>query len=76
MVSKPKSIIIEVEFGSFKELDYVLSLAVSMAKKGINSERFKSNQCLINYQMNYTTEIDYREEVINGQLCQIFKSKM
>ena len=76
MVSKPKVIKIEVEFGSFKELDYVLSLAVEMAKNGINSDRFKSNQCLINYQMNYISEIDYHEEVIGGKLCQIFKSKM
>jgi hypothetical protein len=76
MVSKPKTIRIEIEFDSFKELQGVLSLISQKAKKGMHSDRFETSNCLATYEVNFTAEPEYREEELNGQLCQIFKSKM
>lgn len=72
-----KKVTLEIEFNSFNELEFVLNKVLGMAQRRQRHER----QSIAGSIYQYTFEVlqeetDFKEEIINGHLCLIIKSKL
>ena len=68
--------VIEIEYFSIKELKYALENISNELAKGNNYGRKNIANAFVQYQNPISIEPEYRIEIINGQECMIFKSKM
>lgn len=72
-----KKVILEVEFYSFNELQFILNKVFQLSLKNKRHERQSIAGSIFEYSFKkLNEESDFREEIINGQRCLIIKSKM
>ena len=71
-----KKVHIALEYTDSYELDIALRKMQSELRSGKKYNRATYHSCLIEWSCTKDTEMEYREEVIDGKLCQIFQSKL
>lgn len=72
-----KKVMLEIEFNSFNELQFVLNKVYGMAKNNQKHERQSIAGSIYEYTFEILQEeIDFKEEIINEQRCLIIKSKL
>jgi hypothetical protein len=74
--SNKKSIIIEIEFSHFKDLEMIFHDIVQDLKGDKLSARKEYINSSVDFQLQFQELKNFREEIINGQICQIYKSKI
>ena len=75
-LSKRKKITIEVEYSNFADFRRLNQLILSQVKYGVEYDRRSKDGAWYEAKIEYINEPNSRIEIINGQLCEVFKSKM
>lgn len=77
MKSVRKNLSINIEYGDMNEaLEALAKITRAVKAHKVKYDRQKENTAVWEYAIDNVTPDDYREEYINGTLCQVFKSKM
>lgn len=74
--SNKKSIIIQIEFSKFNDLEMIFHDVIKDLKSDKLSARKEYINSSVDFQLQFQELKNFREEIIDGQLCQIYKSKI
>jgi hypothetical protein len=67
---------ISLEFTDLKEVKMALQKMQNDMAKGKKYERVMYSTSIMEWSCTKADEMDYTEEVINGQLCKVYQSSM
>ena len=68
---------VSLEYGDQLEMIMALDkMKADILKNGLKYQRVMYSTSIIEWSITNVNEMDYTEEVINGQLCQVYQSKM
>jgi hypothetical protein len=77
MKATRKSINISIEYGDINEAIQALRKVSKQIHTGqLRYDRRMQNTALVEWSISNAEPMEYREEIINGQWCQVFQSKM
>ena len=77
MKATRKALNISIEYGSNKDAITALQKMIFLMRQGRSRyERELINGAVLEFSIMHAEAPDYREEIINGQLCQVVPSKM
>lgn len=71
-----KKLIISLEYTDHMEAELALEMVLKDRLKGVKYQRVMYSTSICEWSCTEVHEMDYREEVINGQLCQVYESKL
>ena len=74
--SNKKSIIIQIEFSKFNDLEMIFHDVIKDLKSDKLSARKEYINSSVDFQLQFQELKNFREEIIDGKLCQIYKSKI
>ena len=68
---------VSLEYGDQLEMIMAIDkMKADILKNGLKYQRVMYSTSIIEWSINKAAEMDYTEEVINGQMCQVYQSKM
>lgn len=73
---KRRRIEISIDAMTITEIEHALNSIKNRIGKGDQHQRYTINETVIEFMLDSYGEIEYRIELINGKLCQVYKSKM
>ena len=71
-----KNLVLHLEFSDKNELEMALLKVLQEVKAGVNYNREMHNSSICEWSCLKVDSMDYREEEINGKLCQVYQSKI
>lgn len=77
MKAKRKSISIQIEFVDWEDAEVVLSkIALALRGKNKRADRVCDGELQYQWEIEYLSTPEYREELINGKWCIVIPSKI
>lgn len=73
---KRKMISIDIEFDRINDLPAVMFEIQKRISQGNTFERKQFGESIYQFSIDYNDPANFKEEIINGQWCQVYKSKL
>jgi len=71
-----KRLELSLEFSSYNELKRSLEFMAGCIGNGVKQDRLTVYNSFVDFIVTPVEEQEFTEQFINGQMCQVFKSKM
>lgn len=75
-LNKRKKIVIEAEYSNYSDFRQLVELIKLQVKFGTEYDRRSVDGAFYEAKIEFINEPQSRIEIINGQMCEVFKSKM